>query len=229
MPESSTATQTMAAVTVKLPTFWPQDTELWFIQAEAQFQIRGITLSATKYHHAVAALDAETASRCRDVLRAPPSESPYESLKQSLLGTFSCSEYQRASKLINMPPLGDASPSKLLDEMFTLLGDHTPCFLFRALFLERLPMDIRMHLTGSTVTDIRELARLANDIWVTKQAATVNEMEQEVEAVKINRTKTPKFDPTLCRYHAAYGLKARKCISPCRLSQDKGNGTAGRF
>ena len=43
------------AVAIKLPTFWAQQPEVWFLQAEAQFHIRKITDDTTKYYHVVAA------------------------------------------------------------------------------------------------------------------------------------------------------------------------------
>ena len=48
------------AVAIKLPIFWAQQPEVWFLQAEAQFHIRKITDDTTKFYHAVAALDQET-------------------------------------------------------------------------------------------------------------------------------------------------------------------------
>ena len=39
----------VTAVSVKLPPFWPEKTRLWFAQAEAQFDVKGITVEKTKY------------------------------------------------------------------------------------------------------------------------------------------------------------------------------------
>ena len=40
-----------AAVSVKLPEFWPNEAELWFVRAEAQLSTRGIKAFLTKYYH----------------------------------------------------------------------------------------------------------------------------------------------------------------------------------
>ena len=76
------------AVAIKLPTFWAQQPEVWFLQAEAQFHIRKIKDYTTKYYHVVAALDQETSGRVLDTLSAPPANNKYTNLKQRLLTTF---------------------------------------------------------------------------------------------------------------------------------------------
>ena len=76
------------AVALKLPTFWTSQPEVWFVQAEAQFQLRGIAADSTKYYHVLAVLDQETATRLLDLVSRPPSENKYEQLKARLLETF---------------------------------------------------------------------------------------------------------------------------------------------
>ena len=93
------------AVAFKLPTFWAQQPEVWFLQAEAQFHIRKITDDTTKYYHVVAALDQETSGRVLDTLSAPPADNKYTDLKQRLLTTFGLSKRERASKLLHLHPL----------------------------------------------------------------------------------------------------------------------------
>ena len=75
----------IAAVGIKLPDFWPGDSELWFAQAEAQFSIRRITDERTKYSHVVATLGKEYATDVRDLLLQPPTTQPYSTLKEALI------------------------------------------------------------------------------------------------------------------------------------------------
>ena len=53
---TSDAVPVAANVSMKLPTFWPDVVEVWFAQADAQFGIRNVTVSKTKFYHVVAVL-----------------------------------------------------------------------------------------------------------------------------------------------------------------------------
>ena len=152
------------AVSLKLPTFWTSQPEVWFAQAEAQFNLRGITASDTKYFYTLAALDQETATRLLDFISHPPDEDRYELFKDRLIATFGLSRRERASRLLHFRPLGDSKPSALMDEMLGLLGDHSPCLLFEQLFLERRPEDIRIQLVDFKCDDLRQLAKRADSL-----------------------------------------------------------------
>ena len=114
------------AVSLKLPTFWTAWPEVWFAQAEAQFNLWGISASDAKYFHVLAALDQETATCLLDLISQPPAEHKYEELKDRLLATFGLSRCECTSRLLHFHPLGNSKPSALMDEMLGLLGDHPP-------------------------------------------------------------------------------------------------------
>lgn len=220
---------------VKLPTFWPGQAEVWFVQAEAHFSVKGITLDAAKYHHVVASLDQTAATRVLDLLKNPPENGKFEALKTRLLETFSPAEYERASKLFDLPGLCDSSPSCLMDKMLSYLGDHPPCFLFRQLFLRQLPEDIRSHLVASKITDCRELAKAADRLWQARATSTMM-----VEAAVRTSVPTPSGPrqstsrPTerpsdICPSHWKFRDKAYFCRHTCRFfNKAPGNGQAGR-
>ena len=105
------------AVSLKLPSFWSSQPEVWFAQAEAQFALRGIITDETKYFYIIAALDQDSATRLLDLITRPPQEKKYTVLKDWLLRTFGLSERVQATGLLHFRPLGDSKPSALMDEM----------------------------------------------------------------------------------------------------------------
>ena len=202
------------AVAIKLPTFWAQQPEVWFLQAEAQFHIRKITDDTTKYYHVVAALDQETSGRVLDTLSAPPGDNKYTDLKQRLLTTFGLSKRERASKLLHLHPLGDRKPSELMDEMLSLLADHGFCFLAEQLFLEKLPEDIRLQLSNDDFSNPRALATKADVLWIAKQqaATAINKVTSQPKS-KITTAHATRQN--WCFYHKRFGDDAKNCKAPC--------------
>ena len=79
------------AVTLKLPTYWCSQPEIWFDQAEAQFALRRITTDETMYFYVLAALDQDTATRLLDIINNPPASDRYKTLKEWLLDTYGLS------------------------------------------------------------------------------------------------------------------------------------------
>ena len=210
------------AVSLKLPTFWTAQPEVWFAQTEAQFRLRKIDADETRYYYTVAALDQDTAIRVLD-LNNPPDSDKYRALKSHLLDTFGLSPRQRASRLLHFRPLGDSKPSALMDEMLALVADHTPCPLFEQLFLERLPDDIRIQLVDTKFDDLRHLARRADALWSCRdmELSSVNVATQRSgprqasPGHKPSKTDYPSRSQGLCFYHRTFGEDARRCRHPC--------------
>ena len=116
------------AVSLKLPTFWTSQPQVWVQQAEAQFTIRNITVDQTKYAYTVVALDQDTAGRLLDILRAPPAENKYEAIKTRLMRTFGLTHRVRDNRLLQMGDFGDRMPSVLMDELLALLDGLNPAY-----------------------------------------------------------------------------------------------------
>ena len=162
----STDPKPVAAVSVKLPEYWPLDPDIWFMQVEAQFSTKGITAELTKYNYIVAALQPEIAQEVRDILSSIPSSKPYETLKAELIKRTSESQQKRLKKLLQTEELGDRKPTQLLRRMQQLLGTNKlePSIL-RQLFLQRLPQNVQFVLAStSTSLSVEELASLADNI-----------------------------------------------------------------
>ena len=84
-------TPKILTATVKLPPFYPSAEKFWFVQAESQFAVKGVTNDATKYHHIVSALPQEITIRVMPTLLQRPD---YDA-------EFELTDSQRASKLLH--------------------------------------------------------------------------------------------------------------------------------
>ena len=81
-----------AAVSLKLPPYWPSDPALWFAQVEAQFFSRNITRQDTRFAHVISSLQPEVAQEVRDFIISPPVSDRYDKLKAELIKRSSASE-----------------------------------------------------------------------------------------------------------------------------------------
>ena len=53
MDQKETPTKDVAKVSIKLPDFWTEDPDLWFLHAEAAFRNAQITQTKTKFNHII--------------------------------------------------------------------------------------------------------------------------------------------------------------------------------
>ena len=167
---ASAASPTLAAVSIKLPPFWPADPEVWFAQVEAQFTTRGVTAQKTRFDYVISSLSPEFAMEVRDLLLKPPAETPYDTLKAELIKRTAASEQRKLQQLVSGEELGDRKPTQLFRRMQQLLGDKlgtsadANSFL-RELFLQRLPPNVRMVLASTDASmDLSKLADMADKV-----------------------------------------------------------------
>ena len=209
----------VSAVSVKLPTFWPDKVKLWFAQAEAQFLLRNITVDKTKYEHMITMLDSKTAELAMDIIGNPSDKDAYRALKTRLNCAFALSDDKKAKRILNMDELGDRTPSQCLSNMLTLVPEgQDPGFLFRRIFLRQLPTKVRTHLAQSTkietnAASLRELASEADKYFASmgSRISSISEAHYNLEDPNVNTVSRRQ----VCYYHAKFGDKATKCQKPC--------------
>ena len=72
----------VATQPLKIAGFWEDDPETWFLCLERQFHTRKITSDETKFSHVVQALAKAQTKEIRSVLRNPPKDASYETIKK---------------------------------------------------------------------------------------------------------------------------------------------------
>ena len=198
MSSDEAAPQRVTAISVKLPPFWCSDPQLWFAQVEAQFLLRGISAQRTKFDHVVAALAPEVATEVRDIILNPPSSDPYDELRQQLIWRTSQSERRRLQQLLSNHDFGDLTPTRLLWKLQQLRGQDMDDPLFREIFFQRLPTNIRMVLASLDDTlSLEELATRAEHMmeadFVSRSVSEVASSPETSEC-ELNRLQADMID-----------------------------------
>ena len=175
---------------LKLPVFWPDSCESWFINAESQFHLKNITSSVTKFHHVVASLPQNEINNVVDIIRNPSATDPYGVLKAHLLQTHSLMDYAWCESIMSLPLSGDLLPSALLSKMRALLPiEHQDCLFLRYAFLKQLPADVRSHLVHDKTVDISILAQRADEIYRSSSSSSTVNAVDSVNAVNTHPSK----------------------------------------
>ncbi|GFN95577.1 transposon ty3-g Gag-Pol polyprotein [Plakobranchus ocellatus] len=167
---TTTTVSSVSAVAFKAPQFWQTNAKAWFIRLEASFNTHTppITQDLTKFHHVIQLLDSSTARRVQAVLENPP-------------------PLQKDQELLNLNGLGDRKPSELLQHMRSL--NHDPGALFRALFLNQLPPDVRRILAQTPDADLDTLAKTADGIMDVEFVAAATRSVQNTSPIETGEDK----------------------------------------
>ncbi len=105
------------------------------------------------------------ATEVRDLILAPPTDTPYTILKEQLIKRTAGSNQRKLQKLLTEVELGDHKPSQLLRRMRQLWNANTDDAFLRELFLQRLPGNVRIVLApvGEDI-NLDSLANMADQI-----------------------------------------------------------------
>ena len=235
----------VGSLKVKLPSFWPDKPEAWFVQAESNFKARRITNQQSKFHLVVIALDAETLDGVLDLLEEPPKDDPYDQLKARLVQSYQLSKVDKIKRAMEATAGDDENPVKIADKIMALTRGASGEDIAKVMFLLQMPDSVRETMWAEPLTTWPEMKTRASGLWHagrTRKRTGVFEAarasEPEANAVRA-ATKTQKkgskfqdFAATFyqrhggpCVFHEFFGKDAKRCRDPCSLA---GNGGAGR-
>lgn len=239
---ASSPTYVEALAPGKLPTFWREEPQLWFVQAESIFASSRISSPIAKYHAIVAAADFHVLQHATDIVTQPVDSGSYERLKTRIITTFGQSEETKLRKLLTDMDLGDLRPSQLYQRMATLAKSKISDDALRTLWLQRLPLRTREILAvthTSAITTVIEIAdRLAEETIPQVAAATaiptadlalqIAELTKQIAELKYGRSSSRSKptrrrsvsshrdrQPEICYFHRKFGESARSCRKPC--------------
>ena len=229
-------------VAVQLPIFNRLAPTSWFYMADANFHLRNITTSETKFWYVVSKLDADTLRKMSAFLAKPRGKDPYAEIRTVLCGTFEPNLEQKLDALLAVSELGDERPSEFALELRRLLADAGVEEILKRIFFKAMPKHLRDAISGSTDESFDGLVKTADKAWALHASATsaaVASTEQAraeevpVTAVVARSAATrvrggrqrggrapavgrqESKTVVLCPFHIKWGDSARKCLPTC--------------
>ena len=161
-----TSTETMTCgVAVQLPNFNREDPVNWFHITEANFHLRGVTDSMTKYCYVMSKLDAEGLRQISAFLAQARGKDPYGELKLELCRAFETTPQQRLDTWLSSSDLGDQRPTSYLRELDRLSAGLGFQDVRRCIFLRSLPRTMVNAITANPTDSVEGLGQAADRVW----------------------------------------------------------------
>lgn len=164
VPDGDGGAISVNRVAMRLPPFWPDDPEIWFGQAEAQFHVSGIKDDATKFYSVVAQLDHRYAREIKNLIKNPPPTNKYLKLKTELTKCLSVSRQQQITQALSNEDMGDRKPSQFLHHLQSLADGGVNDEFMKTMWMKRLPAHVQPILISQASASLEELGDLADRI-----------------------------------------------------------------
>jgi hypothetical protein len=157
----------------KLAPFWTRKPAAWFALAESSFNRCNVQDARARFDLVLPALSEDILDRIESVLAAVDElPDPYETLKGRLMEMFVVDSMDRMYGLLYAAELGDRRPSQMMDDLLAMLPPgEADGLLFKAIFLTRLPDDLRTLVAPHAKTlESRPLAAYADQLWIARNS-----------------------------------------------------------
>ena len=169
----------IAHATIKPPKFLDTNPSAYFCIFEAQFNLKNITSSATKFYNVVAALPSEVVGRLSPAVIATAS---YEELKAAVVNIYEKTKPEILNNLMKQRSLS-GRPSLYLNEMLTLaekiqLGED----IVRHQFIQALPSTISPIIASQKGLNLLQLGELADELLPYFNSQSASTVKGEVSS-----------------------------------------------
>jgi len=249
MTESNTLvppSSSIGHVSIKPPPFYVSNPQTWFLQLESQFALAGITSSATKFHHVLAALPEDVA------VNIASTSNDYESLKKEILNNLKANKHVLIQQALNTVEMGNKRPAQFVSEIkrrFTDVGLTPDDDVIKARLSAALSPQIRTALVGHDDATLDNYVKIADSMLAVAQpnnnpfhmgeirSALPHSENQHPHSYSSHQfrqsnapppPRTSQTDvrpfysgqrPRICNAHIFYAERARTCRRWCRWPQ----------
>ena len=237
---------------VVLPPFKVARPAAWFAQCADLFRMRGVVDQRDMFALCYNVLGDEQQAQVDDIAEVMPRPpDAFFRLRDRLVTSHSLDVGQRVAQLLELPALGGQRPSAMLARMRQLCppGEENG-EIFRQLFIQRLPAQVRLQLAEDRYSPVQALAAradtlMANHSYGAVAAVTLPEEEgPQVAAIRDARQQDPrkkqwqkkgrgdkaaggKQEPWqllgICKRHYDFGKDCYKCADPSSCKWTSGN------
>lgn len=229
---------TTTTISIKPSSFDATSPNAWFSILEAQFNIASVTVSSTKFYHALSHLPTRTVSSLDDDILT---SADYDKLKAAVISHHESTKPELFEQFMQSSTLS-GRPSHHLAEMRKIAKKVgvTDDFL-RHRFQQALPNNIAPIVASQSKLDLDAVGKLADElVSLFRRDDNVCSVDKPSQHTSHRpRSQTPrttythKQDLTLtpfsegqrskiCRSHIFFGPKARNCRSWCKWPEKSG-------
>lgn len=150
---------------LRVPSFWPEEVDLWFKLPEVQFDTARITSDQEKYQAVIANLDRAHARLIRDVFDASPATGRYEHVKKELIKRLGESDAKRLRQVLENEQMGDRKPSQFYRDLRNLATNSLADDVILTVWEGRLPSRVRSILAFVQNRDPETRTQIADSIY----------------------------------------------------------------
>ena len=171
MPSTVHLNVAVFGASVHLPVFDKVEAETWFAVADANFALRKVTDSLTKYYYILSKLDASTLRKLSSFIKQPQGDDPYREIKEVLCDAYELPLEQKLEALLELTDIGNDRPKEFGLEMLQLASDASRDDIQKRIYVRCLPQRVVTAITGKLDESFEKVIAAADRAWTAAKSS----------------------------------------------------------